>query len=204
GSGTAGGVFDRPQAYYVPGYLAVVIVLTPFSRVGSTVARYRSNRRFEKLATTPLTKIEWVLAHAVVTTVLVGIAVVILLLALIGLAGFSIHVGPGLALFVIVGTVLHVAIGALIGILADSQDGVIAAANGIGIPLVFLAETFLPPETLPTAARPLVALLPLTYFSRGVRAATLNGGSYTGDFAVLLAVTVIAIAIAAARLPWTE
>ena len=204
GSGTAGGVFDRPQAYYVPGYLAVVIVLTPLSRVGSTVARYRSGRRFEKLATTPLTRIEWLAAHALVTTGLVGVAAVILLLALSLIAGIDIRYGPGLVLFVVVGIVLHTAIGALIGWIADSQDGVIAAANGIGIPLVFLSETFLPPEVLPAVARPLVLLLPLTYFSRGVRAVTYAGGSYTPEFLILLVVTAAAVALAAVTLPWTE
>ena len=204
GSGTAGGVFDRPQAYYVPGYLAVVIVLTPLSRVGSTVARYRSARRFEKLATTPLTRVEWLVAHAIVTTVLVGIATAVLVVALAAIAGIAFRIGPGLVVFIAVGTVLHVGIGALIGWLADSQDGVIAAANGIGIPLVFLSETFLPPEVLPAIARPLVSLLPLTYFSRGVRAATYGGGSYVTELVVLVVLAGVVLALATATLPWRE
>ena len=38
---TGGGLFTEPPAYYVPGYLAVVVRVTPLSRVGSTVARHR-------------------------------------------------------------------------------------------------------------------------------------------------------------------
>lgn len=204
GSGTAGGVFDRPQAYYVPGYLAFVIVLTPLSRVGSTVARYRSSRRFEKLATTPLTRLDWLAAHAAVTTVLVGVAALVLLGALSVVAGIDVRYGPGLLFFIVVGTVLHTALGALIGWIADSQDGVIAAANGVGIPLVFLSETFLPPGTLPPVARPLVSLLPLTYFSRGVRAVTYAGGPIGVDAVVLVGVTGVALGLAAVTLPWTE
>lgn len=204
GSGSAGGVFDRPQAYYVPGYLAVVVVLTPLSRVGSTVARHRSSRQFEKLATTPLSRSEWMAAHALVTTLLVGAAAAILLFALSVIAGIDIEYRLGLAVFVVVGTVLHTALGAIIGHIADSQDGVIAASNGIGIPLVFLSETFLPPETLPAVARPFVSLLPLTYFSRGVRAVTYAGGSFGTDLIVLLVITAGTFALAAVLLPWTE
>src|SRR5699024_10586071 len=46
---TGGGLFAKAPGYYVPGYLAVVVLFTPLSRVGSTVARYRDGNRFEKL-----------------------------------------------------------------------------------------------------------------------------------------------------------
>jgi ABC-2 type transport system permease protein len=59
-----------------------------------------------------------------------------------------------------------------LGRLADSQDGVIAASNGIAIPLLFLSETFAPPSMLPAWFRPFIELSPLTYFARGLRAAT--------------------------------
>ena len=47
-----GGLFAEDPGYYVPGYLAVVVLFTPLSRVGSEVARHREGNRFEKLATT--------------------------------------------------------------------------------------------------------------------------------------------------------
>ncbi|ERG99615.1 MAG: hypothetical protein J07HQX50_00762, partial [Haloquadratum sp. J07HQX50] len=56
---TGGGLFTEPSGYYIAGYLAVVILFTPLSRVGSTVARHQQGSRFEKLATTPLRRMEW-------------------------------------------------------------------------------------------------------------------------------------------------
>ncbi len=44
---TGGGLFAEPPAYYVPGYLAVVVLFTPLSRVGRAVARHRDGNRFE-------------------------------------------------------------------------------------------------------------------------------------------------------------
>ena len=44
---TGEGLFTEPPAYYVPGYLAVVGLCTPLSRMGSEVARHREGHRFE-------------------------------------------------------------------------------------------------------------------------------------------------------------
>ena len=65
-----GGLFTEPAVYYVPGYLAVVVLFTPLSRVGSEVARHRDGNRFEKLATTPLSPAEWLLAETLVNAAL--------------------------------------------------------------------------------------------------------------------------------------
>ena len=40
-----GGLFAEPPGYYVAGYLAVVVLFTPLSRVGSEVARHRDGNR---------------------------------------------------------------------------------------------------------------------------------------------------------------
>src|SRR6056297_179180 len=53
---TGGGLFGHPTGFYVPGYLAIIVLFTPLSRIGSSIARYREGHRFEKLATTPLSR----------------------------------------------------------------------------------------------------------------------------------------------------
>ncbi|MFB6129848.1 MAG: ABC transporter permease, partial [Salinigranum sp.] len=140
---TGGGLFAKPQSYYVPGYLAVVVVLTPLSRVGSTVARHRSERRFEKLVTTPLSRAEWLVAHTLVNIGLIGVAGVILMAVLAVLGKAPTSMSPAAVVlflvFLALGIAMFCAFGSIIGSIADSEDGVIAASNGLGIPLVFLA-----------------------------------------------------------------
>src|SRR6056297_608602 len=63
---TGGGLFGRPTAFYLPGYLGVVVLFTPLSRIGSSIARSRDANRFEKLSTTPLSRFEWLAAHTLV------------------------------------------------------------------------------------------------------------------------------------------
>ena len=203
-----GGLFTEPPRYYVAGYLAVVVLFTPLSRVGSEVARHRDGNRFEKLATTPLTRVEWLAAQTLVNVFVIGVAGLLLLGLVLVLTGASVVVTLATVavtgLFVALGVALFCGVGALLGSLADSQDGVIAASNSIALPLLFLSETFVPPSLLP-AWFP-TWLSPLTYFSRGVRTVTTTGqvGDVVGPLAVLAGVAVVTFVAGALALPRTD
>jgi ABC-2 type transport system permease protein len=213
---TGGGIFARPPAYYVPGYLAVVVLFTPLSRVGSTVARHREGNRFEKLATTPLSRAEWLLAHTLVNVVLVGVAALVLLVLTTTLTGASVAVGPALGLLpalVALATALFCGVGAVLGRVADSQDGVVAASNTLALPLLFLSETFVTPTLLPEWFRPLALASPVTYFARGVRVSiglpATQGGSLPDaglavSLGVLVGLTAVALAAGAVAIPRTD
>jgi ABC-2 type transport system permease protein len=211
--GTGTGLFARPPAFYVPGYLAVVVLFTPLSRVGSTVARHREGARFEKLATTPLRRWEWLLAHAAVNAVVIGAAALLLLVLTVLLTGAGVALSPALSLlvpFVVLATALFCGVGAVIGRVADSQDGVIAASNALALPLLFLSETFVGPDLLPAWFRPVVDLSPLTYFARGVRALTFapDGPPAVGvalsNLGVVAAIALLALAAGAVAVPRTD
>ncbi|MFB6305259.1 MAG: ABC transporter permease [Haloferacaceae archaeon] len=210
---TGGGLFARPPGYYVPGYLAVVVLFTPLSRVGSTVARHREGNRFEKLATTPLRRWEWLLAQTLVNVGVIGLAAALLLVLTAVVAGAAVAVTPALALLVPLvafGVSLFCGLGAVLGRIADSQDGVVAASNALALPLLFLSETFVTPDLLPAWFRPLVGLSPLTYFARGVRAVTYAGSgapdvpAATTALAVLAALAVCFLAAGAYAVPRTD
>ena len=167
-----GGLFSRSDAYYVPGYLATVVLFTPLSRVGSEIARHRDGHRFEKLATTPLSRAEWLFAHTLVNVGVIGAASLLILALVVALTGASIPVASGLLLlvpFVLLAVALFCGFGAILGSVADSQDGVIAASNSVALPLLFLSDTFVPGDLLPGWFRVVEFASPLTYFARGVR-----------------------------------
>jgi ABC-2 type transport system permease protein len=212
---TGGGLFAEPPGYYVAGYIAVVVLFTPLSRVGSEVARHREGARFEKLATTPLSRAEWLAAQTLVNVVVIGAASLLILALVVLLTGATLVLRPSVVLlvpFVAFGVALFCGVGALLGSLVDSQDGVVAASNAIALPLVFLSETFVPPALLP-AWLP-TGLSPLTYFARGVRAVTYVPDttvpvvvfSETPGFnlAVLAALTLLFFALGARALPRTD
>ncbi len=198
-----GGLFTEPAEYYVPGYVAVVVLFTPLSRLGSTVARHRDDNRFEKLATTPLSKLEWLAAHTLVNVVIIGLASLLVLVLVAVLTGATLPLSPLLVPYVVAGVVLFCGVGAMLGSYTESQDGAIAASNSIGLPLLFLSDTFVPPELLPEWFAPLIELSPLTYFARGVRALS-TGGDPLADLAVLSVLAVVFFALGAYSLPQAD
>ncbi len=199
-----GGLFAEPTGYYVAGYLAVVVLFTPLSRVSSTVARNREGSRFEKLATTPLSRTEWLAAHTLVNVVLVGVAGVLVLGLAFVLTKATFVFHPAFLAFFVLGVVVFCGVGALLGRLSDSRDGAIAAANAIGLPMLFLAETFVPREMLPGWMGPIIDVLPLTYFSRGIRAATYSGEPWLADLAILAVLAVVFFLAGAYAIPRTD
>ncbi|MFB6102697.1 MAG: ABC transporter permease [Haloplanus sp.] len=203
---TGGGLFAREPVYYLPGYLAVVVVFTPLSRVGSTIARHRDGNRFEKLATTPLRRWEWLFAHTLVNVAIIGLAGLLLFVLVLAVTGAQVVVGPTLLLLVplvVVGVALFCGLGAIIGRVADSQDGVIAASNAVALPVWALSETLVPPSMLPAWFEPVTAVSPLTYFARGVRAVA-AGGDPTTPLLVLTALAVGFFVAGAVAVPTTE
>lgn len=205
--GAGGGFFEEPQGFYFAGYLAFVVLLTPLSRLSSTVARGRDHRRFEKLATTPLTRAEWLVAHVAVNGVLIAGACVLIAALLVTVGGASLSVSvtdiPVVVIAVALGVAAFCGLGALIGAAVSSEDGAIAVSNGVGFPMLFLADTFVAPDVLGAGA-PAVELLPLTYFSRAVRGATFTGEAAAFDL-VVLAVFAVALFVAGAyALPWRD
>jgi len=212
----AGGLFGEPARYYVPGYLAVVVLFTPLSRIGAEVARHRNGNRFEKLATTPLRRWEWLVGHAAINVAIIGVATALILALVVGLTEAVVALDPAtlglLALYVVVGVLVFCGIGAMLGGLADTQDGVIAASNSLALPLLFLSETFVPPDMLPAWFRPVVDLSPLTYFARGTRATLQGWDPVSSGFGppelvnlfVLLGVAAVALIIGAYGLPRTD
>jgi ABC-2 type transport system permease protein len=205
GTRPAGGLFAREPSYYIPGYLAVVVVFTPLSRVGSTIARHRDGNRLEKLATTPLRRWEWLAAHTLVNVAIIGFAGALLFGLVLAVTGASVVVGANLLVLVplvVVGVALFCGLGSIIGRIADSQDGVIAASNSVALPVWVLSETFVPPSMLPAWFRPVTALSPLTYFSRGVRAAA-AGDAVTTPLVVLVVLAAGIFAVGAVAVPTT-
>ncbi|PSQ47657.1 ABC transporter permease [Halobacteriales archaeon SW_7_65_23] len=211
---TDGGLFTEPTGWYVAGYIGVVVLFTPLSRVSSEVSRHREGGQFEKLTTTPLQRWEWLLSQTVVNTAIIGLASLLLLALLLGATGADLALSAETLLvvpFVVLGVATFCAVGSILGSVVSSQDGVIAASNGLAIPLLFLSEAFVPADLLPEWLP--LGLSPLTYFTRGVRAVTFDSASATSsvlgvsapapyaDLGVLAALTVVLFVLASVALP---
>jgi ABC-2 type transport system permease protein len=198
---TGSGLFGHPTSFYVPGYLAVIVLFTPLTRIGSSIARHRGGNRFQKLSTTPASRGEWLAAHTLVNIAIILLASAVVLGVLELLAGGAIRLSLLLLPLIILAVVVFCGLGAILGRITDSQDGVVAASNAVALPLVFLSETFVMPERLPAWFRPAINLSPLTYFARGVRNATYLNQSVWPDLLVLTMFAGLVFAVGASAVP---
>lgn len=191
-------------SYFLPGYAAIVLVFAPLSRVAGSVPRDRAAARFDKLATTPLRRWEYLAARVIVAGGLAAIPVAIVLGAGVTLTPTSANFTPWLVPLSIAVLATFAGLGAIIGRLADSEDGAIAIANAIGFPIAFFSETLLPPTVFPDATRWIVELSPVTHYARAMRATFAGATPDALAVALVLVAAGALFAIGAASVPTTS
>lgn len=196
-----GTFFDEPASYFLPGYLALVFVFTPLSRIDGSVPRDQAAGRLEKLSTTPLRPHEWLLARTVVALVLAAVPAVVIIAIAVVATPASATLSPWLVPLCIALVVSFAGIGAIIGRIADSEDGAIAIGNAVGFPLVFFSETLIPATVVPDVVGPLLELSPVTYFARAARGALTGSTPAVADLAVIGIVAVATFYLGVRLLP---
>ncbi|MFP4590095.1 MAG: ABC transporter permease [Halobacteriales archaeon] len=188
-------------SYFLPGYLALMLVFAPMSRLSGSVPRDREAGRLEKRATTPLRRWEWVTARVVVVSALAAVPALAVLLVGATLTSATAAPSPWLVPLGLAVVTTFAGVGVVIGRLSDSEDGAIAVSNAIGFPLVFLSDTLLPPSVLPGWAEGVLVLSPVTHFARACRAALAGGQPGLVELVVLAAVAVGAFVVGVVALP---
>lgn len=200
-------VSERGAKYidlFLPGIIGFTALTTPLFGMTSICAEYRTRRYFKFLATTKLSKAEW-LAAKILFYVLLMFASVALILAT-GVLVFHMDgtITPVALLLIIAGTVEFTSLGMLLGIFIRDSETAAAIANAIGFPMMFLAGSFFPIDLFPSYLRIVANFLPLTYLNEGLRATMVlgNDASALVDLAVTAVVAVIFFVIPARTLSW--
>jgi len=151
-------------------------------------------------------RVEWLLAHTLVNVAIIGAASLLILGLVLAVTDAEPVVSPALAalpVFVAVAVALFCGLGALLGALADSQDGVIAASNTVALPCCSSRKRSFPRPTagvVPTRCRGLTAdvLRPRDASDH------LRAGAWLGDLAVLSVLAVAFLALGAYAIPRTD
>jgi ABC-2 type transport system permease protein len=106
-------------------------------------------------------------------------------------------------LLLLVGSLCFLAGGFLIAGFASREQSAVVLMNLVTLPQLFVAGIFYPIATAPIWLRDLATIMPLTYFSNGLRALMAQGQHFSQvlspDLLVLLGVG-IAVLVVAARI----
>ncbi len=200
-------VSERGQKYidlFLPGIIGFTVLTTPLFGMTSICAEYRTRRYFKFLATTKLSKAEWLAAKILFYSLLMFASVALIMVA--GIVVFQMDgvITPVAILLILAGTVEFTSLGMLLGIFVKDSETAAAIANAIGFPMMFLAGSFFPIDLFPPYLKAVANVLPLTYLNQGLQATMVLGNDTTAlvDLAITAVIAVLFFVISARGLSW--
>ena len=192
--------------YFVPGVIGIAIMSTGIFGTIGTNTKYRKNGVIKKLATTPLSKFEWIIG-LVLYHILIGmISTSVILIVAVLVFSINVVLSPLLIILIISGALTFPGIGMIISTVVREEEEADAAGNVVTFPMLFLAGTFFPLETMPTLVQLFAKILPLTYLNNGLRE-IMGFGNYQAalwNCAIVFGIGIIAIGISMKVTKWTD
>lgn len=192
--------------FLLPGIIGMTIMVTCVPATVGNSAKNRARGLFRKLATTPLTRIEWNASRVIVQTIMLLASMAISLAIAYVIFQARPDINPVSVLLVIAGGALFAGLGNLIAVFVRDEDTASNAANMMTFPIMFISGSFMPVESMPWFLQDLAAVSPLTYLNNGLRSAMVTG-NFGDAFACLAIVGVLGIVLfsaGVALLKWKE
>jgi len=155
--------------FFIPGVIGMTLLTTGVFGAVNTNGRYRELKIIKKLATTPLSKIEWILGMVGYQMILATISLVVILFFGYTIFGVTVTIDIYTVGLVVAAALLFPGIGMVLANFVKEAESADAAANAITFPMMFLAGTFWPRETLPDIMKVIANFMPLTYVNDGLR-----------------------------------
>jgi ABC-2 type transport system permease protein len=127
-----------------------------------------------KLATTPLTRSEWLLSNIFYQLFMSMLSTACILAVGMGMFGLRPHINGYMFLFILLCVFSFSGIGMLITRYVREAESAQAAANAVMFPMMFLSGTFFQLEMMPAFLQTIAKFLPLYYVNEGLRAAMIS------------------------------
>lgn len=156
--------------FLLPGVLGLTVLMTGLPTGFTSVVELRHAGLLERLAVSPMTKREWLLARMLgASVVALAAAVVLVVVAWLAL-GVAPRITPWSLLLVVAGTLIFSGLGVLLGAAVRDPATGGAVMNLALLPLVLLSGSFFDVASLPAPLRWAALASPLTHLNRGLRA----------------------------------
>jgi len=183
----------RAVDFYVPGIISAFIMTNGIIAVTTNTTEFKRRGIIKRLSITPLGKIEWILGNVFSQTIL-NLMLTGIMIA-VGWLVFNVQAIPDAFSFLLIflGSAMFSGIGMLLSGLVRDVEAASAIGNAIAFPMMFLSGAYFPLEFMPDFVQSIAKVLPLTYFSEGLRSAMIYKYS-EGIFTNMAIVSVLAMA----------
>lgn len=157
--------------FFVPGIIAMAIMTSCLGNALNMNAELRQKGILRKLATTPITRTDWLISSILYQLILSIVSTIAILLVSYAVFDVRLHIGAWLPLIVVIEVIAFVGIGMLLTPFAKEAESASAVGNAFLFPMMFLSGTFFPVEMMPAFLQSFAKLLPLYYVNEALRAA---------------------------------
>jgi len=202
------GVRVKLSRFYVPGILAMSIVVASYASLVISITTMRQTGVLKRRRATPVPPAMLIAGQALSTVVVVSVmATLLLVIAKLGYGvGFAPAAIVAIACTAAVGTVAFACIAYAVSGLIGSPDAAQPVVQMTMLPLWFISGVFIPNSNLSSGLRSVASLFPVEHVAAGMHRASVNA-SFTGaispkDLLALAAWAVAAAGFAAWRFSW--
>lgn len=192
--------------WFLPGIIAMSLMNTGIIGISTAFVAFREKGILRRIKVTPFPLWKFLLAR-VLGAMIVGLLSTVVLIGLAMLL-FGANVRGNwllIALGVVLVSTCMLSIGAMIAAIARNVETAAGLANMLTFPMMFLSGVFFPISSMPDWMRPIMAVMPLRYGVDALREPMLYGnglGAIWMDLLILIAISVVAIAISVRFFTW--
>jgi len=192
--------------FLLPGIIGMSIMSSAVNGTVSTTARNKATGVFRKLATTPISRLEWNAAKIINQTIILMLSISISLIVAWLVFGIVPNINVVSVLMIIFGAAVFSGLGMLITTFVKDVDSAENAASAITFPLMFVSGSFISVDNMPWFLKWLADISPLTYLNNGLRSSMITGnyGDAMMNLAIVAVLGVILFALGVSLLKWKE
>jgi ABC-2 type transport system permease protein len=208
GMTTIDGIRVKLSHFYVPGILAMSIVLAAYANLVVSISTLREAGVLKRRRATPVPPALLIAGQALSIVLIVAVMATILLT--IGKLVYGVGMAPAalaaLACTSVVGALAFACIGYAVSGMIGSPDAAQPIVQATTMPLWFISGVFIPTAKLSGTLRTVGSLFPVQHLAGGLQLAavhtTFSGAISISDLLVLAAWGLAAAAVAAWRFSW--
>ena len=192
--------------FFIPGITAAFIMTNGIIALTATTTEFKRRGIIKRLSITPLTKIDWILGNILCQTLL-NLMLAAIMIGL-GWVIFNVRVIPDVLsiAMILLGSIMFSGIGMTLAGFIKDVEAASAIGNAIAFPMMYLSGTFFPLELMPSFVQTISKVMPLTYFSEGLKHAMIykNPEGVYLNLAVVGVLAIIFIMLGSIVTRWKE
>ena len=192
--------------YYLPGYISAFTMTNAIIGLLSVITDFKRRGIVKRLASTPLTKAEWVIANVLTQTFLALLLTAVMIF--VAWIAFGVLAIPDIYSWIMIflGALMFTGLAMLLAAPIKDPEAASALGNLIAFPMMFLSGSFWPLDLMPLWLQKVAWVLPLTYLSDGLRKTMIlhDPQSAILNYAIVGVLAIVFIALASQYFRWTE